>query len=104
MTDWIIHSELSDMVLIPLHVELLFLPTTLQHVDIWSTKIPILGCAYNTAGLDKVHDQRKRILCTLDETGKTMTIESSKVDFRRPLTAVTEITECGRWVWFGPQS
>ena len=38
MTDWILHSELSRLVLIPLHAKLLFLPITLQHVDISSTK------------------------------------------------------------------
>ena len=31
MTDWILHSELSHLVLIPLHAKLLFLPITLQH-------------------------------------------------------------------------
>ena len=56
-----------------------------------------------TAGRDKVYDQAKRILCTLDETGKPMAIESRKVDCRRPLMAVTEMTDCGRWVCFGPQ-
>ena len=30
------------------------------------------GCAYSTAGRDKVVDQGKRILCTPDETGKPM--------------------------------
>ena len=39
MTDWILHSELSHLVLIPKHAKLLFLPITLQHVGIWSTKI-----------------------------------------------------------------
>ena len=42
MTDWIFHSELSRLVWIPLHVKLLFLPITLQHVDNWSTKTPYL--------------------------------------------------------------
>ena len=60
-------------------------------------------CAYSTAGRDKVYDQRKRILCTLDETGKPIAIESRKVNCRRPLMAVTEMTDCGRWVCFGPQ-
>ena len=32
-----------------------------------------------------------------------MVIESRKVNCRRPLMAVTEMTDCGRWVWFGPQ-
>ena len=32
-----------------------------------------------------------------------MTIESREVDCRRPLMAVTEMTDCGRWVSFGPQ-
>ena len=39
MTDWILHSELSHLVLIPQHAKLLFLLITLQHVGIWSTKI-----------------------------------------------------------------
>ena len=38
MNDWILHSELSHLVLIPQHAKLLFLPITLQHVGIWSTK------------------------------------------------------------------
>ena len=65
-------------------------------------KDSLLGCAYSTAGRDKVYHQGKRILCTLDETGKPMAIESRKVDCRR-LMAVTEMTDCGRWVCFGPQ-
>ena len=39
MTDRILHSELSHLVLIPQHAKLLFLLITLQHVGIWSTKI-----------------------------------------------------------------
>ena len=35
---------------------------------------------------------------TLDETGKPMAIDSRKVECRRPLMAVTEMTDCGRWV------
>ena len=66
-------------------------------------KDSLLGCAYSTAGGDKVYDQGKRILCTLDETGKPMAIESTKVDCQRPMMAVTEMTDCGRWVCFGPQ-
>ena len=38
MTDWIFHSELSHLALIPQHAKLLFLPI-LQHVGICSTKI-----------------------------------------------------------------
>ena len=66
-------------------------------------KDSLLGCAYSTAGRDKVYDQGKRILCTLAETGEPMAIDSRKVDCRRPLMAVTEMTDCGRWVCFGPQ-
>ena len=39
MTDWILHSELIHLVLIPQHAKLLFSLITLQHVGIWSTKI-----------------------------------------------------------------
>ena len=60
-----------------------------------------LGRAYRTAGRDKVYDEGKRILCTLDGTGKPMVIESRKVNCRRPLMAVTEMTDCGRRVCFG---
>ena len=63
----------------------------------------LLGCAYSTAGRDKVYDQGKRILCTLDDTRKPMAIESRKVNCRRPFMAVTEMTDCGRRVCFGPQ-
>ena len=42
MTDWNLRSELSHLVLMPLHAKRLFLPITLQHVDIWSTKTPHL--------------------------------------------------------------
>ena len=94
MTDEILHSELSHLVLIPQHAKLLFLLITMQHVGIWSTKIHYWNV--RTA-------LQKRILCTLDETGKPMAIESRKVDCRRPLMAVTEMTDCGRWVCFGPQ-
>ena len=91
MTDWTLHSQLSHLVLIPLHVKLLFLPIT------W-----ILGPQRLPAGRDKFYDQGKRILCTLDGTGKPMAIESRKVNCRRPLMAVTEMMDCGRWVCFGP--
>ena len=63
-------------------------------------KDSVLGCAYSTASRDKVHAQ---VLCSLDETGKPMAIESRKANCRRPLVAVTEMTDCGRWVCFGPQ-
>ena len=39
----------------------------------------------------------------LDETGKPMAIDRRKVNCRRPLMAVAEMTDCGRWVCFGPQ-
>ena len=42
MNDWILHGELSHLVLIPLHAKLLFPPTTLQDVGTWSTKTPYL--------------------------------------------------------------
>ena len=32
-----------------------------------------------------------------------MATESRKVNCRRPLMAVTEMTDCSRWVCFGPQ-
>ena len=66
-------------------------------------KDSLLGCAYSFAGRDKVYVQGKRILCTLDGTRKPMAIESRKVNCRRSLMAVTEITGCGRRVCFGPQ-
>ena len=66
-------------------------------------KDSLRGCAYSTGGRDKVYDQGKRILCTFDGTGKPMAIESRKVNCRRPLMAVTEMTGCGRWLCFGPQ-
>ena len=62
-----------------------------------------LGCACSTAGKDKVYDQSKRILCTLNAPGKPMVIESRKVNCGRPLMAVTEMTDGGHWVCFGPQ-
>ena len=42
-------------------------------------KESLLGCANRTAGRDEVYDQGKRILCTLDEIGKPMAIESEKL-------------------------
>ena len=71
MIDWILHSELSHLVSIPLHAKQLFLQTNLQHVDMWSTKIRLLGCAYSTAGRDKVYDRGKRILCPIRWNRKT---------------------------------
>ena len=62
-------------------------------------KDSLLGCAYSTAGRDKVYDQGKRILCT----GKPVAIESRKVNCRRPLMAVTEIQTVVDGVCFGPQ-
>ena len=62
MTDWILHSELSHLVLIPLHAKLLFLPIKLQHVDFLLHRDSLVGCAYSTAGRDKVYDQGKRTL------------------------------------------
>ena len=81
MTDWILHSELSHLVSIPLHVKLLFLPITLQHVDIWSTKIPYLDVRTALQAETK-YMTKGRILCTLCGTGKPMTIESRKVNCR----------------------
>ena len=66
-------------------------------------KESLLGCACISAGRDKVHDQGKRILCNLDGSGKPRVIESRKVNCRRPLMAVTEMTDCGRRVSFGPE-
>ena len=43
-------------------------------------KVSLLGCAYSTAGKNKVYDKGKRILCTLDASGKSMVIESRKVN------------------------
>ena len=103
VTDWILHCELSHLVLIPQNAKTV-VPTN-HHAARWCSvhKDPLLGCAYSTAGRDKVYDQGKRILCTLDETGKPMAMESRKVDCRRFLMAVTEMTDCGRWVCFGQQ-
>ena len=42
VNDWIFHCGLSHLVRIPQHAKLLFLPITLQHVGIWSTKTPFL--------------------------------------------------------------
>ena len=47
-------------------------------------------------------DQGKGIPCTLDGTGKPMVNESRKVNCRRLSRCVTEMTDCGRWVCFGP--
>ena len=45
MTDWIFTAN-YHMVLTPQHGKLLFLPITLQHVGVWSTKIHYLDvCA-----------------------------------------------------------
>ena len=57
--------------------------------DGWSIQYPaargylihkdsLFACAYSTAGKDKVYDEGKRILCTLDTSGKPMVIESRK--------------------------
>ena len=43
MNGWIFHSELSHLVLTPQHAKLLFLPITMRHVGIWSTKTRHLG-------------------------------------------------------------
>ena len=102
MTSGIFHSELSHLVLIPQHAK----PVPTNHPAAGGYLVhkgSLLGCAYSTAGRDKVYDQGKRILCTFDETGKPMATESTKVDCRRPLMAVTEMTDCGRWVCFGHQ-
>ena len=103
MNDWILHSELSHLVLIPQHAKTVVLANHPAARGYLVHKDSLLGCAYSTACQDKVYDQGKRILCTLDETGKPMAIESRKVDCRRPLMAVTEMADCGRWVCFGPQ-
>ena len=77
LTDRIFHSELSHLVLIPLHVLYLDVRTALQ--------------------------AETKFSCTLDRTGKPMAIESRKVNCRRPLMSVTEMTDCRRWVCSGPQ-
>ena len=60
-------------------------------------------CVQHCRQRQSVRPRRERILCTLDASGKPMVIESRKVNCRRPMTAVTEMTDCGRWVCFGPQ-
>ena len=91
-------TDRIHLVMIPQRAKLLFLPITLQHVGIWSTKIQYLYVRAALQAETKVYDQVQRILCTLDETGKPMAIVNC-----RPLMAVTEMTDCGRWVCFGPQ-
>ena len=102
MTDWIRHGELSHLVLISQHAKLLFL-ITLQHVGIWSTKI---HCWDVRTAL------QAETRCLIKESGScapSMRPESQrpsradKVDCRRPLMAITEMTDCGRWVCIGPQ-
>ena len=82
--------------------KLLFLPIAVQHVGIWSTKAPYSDVR-TALQAETVYGQGKWILCTLDGTGKTMAIESRNVNYRRPLMAVTEMEDCGRWYCFGPQ-
>ena len=103
VNDWILHSELSHLVLIPQRVKLLFLPITLQHAGIWSTK---------TQYLDARTALQAETKCMIKERGSCapwMRQESrwpsgaEQVDCRRPLMAVTEMTDCGRWACFGPQ-
>ena len=91
LTDWIIRSE---------HAKLVLLPITLLHVDNRFTKILYLDVRTQA---ETVYDPGKRIFCTLGGTGKPMVIETRKVKCRRPLMAVIEMTDCGRWVCFGPQ-
>ena len=92
VTDWILHSELSNLVLIPQHAKLLFPLITLQHVVFGPQRFITGMCVQHYKPRQSV--QGKRILCTLEETGKPVTIESRKVDCRRPLVAVTEMTDC----------
>ena len=102
LTDWILRSELSHLVLIPLHENCCSRQPPCC-TWIFEPQRFSFGCVYCTAGRDKVYAQGKRIPCTLDGTGKPMVIESRKVNCRRPLMAVTEMTDCGRWVCLGPQ-
>ena len=47
---------------------------------------------------------KDREFCALlARSGKPIVIESRKVNCRRPVMAVTEMTDCGRWVCFGAQ-
>ena len=93
MTDWILHSELSHLVLVLQHAKLLFLPTTQRHVGIWSTKIHYwdvrTALQAETKCMIKLSGS-----CAPYETGKPMSIESRKVNCRRPLMAVTDMTDC----------
>ena len=66
-------------------------------------KDSLLGCAYSITSRDKVCDQGKGILCTLHGSGKPVVTQSREVNCRRPLMAVTEMTDCGQRVCFGPQ-
>ena len=104
MNDWILRGELSHLVLIPLHAKLLFLPITLQHVGIWSTKTPSLDVRTALQAETKCMII-ERVSCAplmRQESQRPSRAEKSTVD--SPLMAVTEMTDCGRWVCFGPQS
>ena len=67
MNDWILHTELSHLVLIPLHAKTVVPANHPAARGYLVHKDSLLGCAYSTAGRDKVYDQGKKILCTSDE-------------------------------------
>ena len=64
MNDWIFHSELSHLVLIPQHAKTVVPANHLAARGYLVHEDFLLGCAYSTAGRDKVYDQGKRILST----------------------------------------
>ena len=103
MKDCILHSGLSHLVLIPQHAKLLFLPITLQHVGIWSTKTPNLDVRTALQAVTKCMTKERGSCAPWMRPESQWAIESNKVNCRRPLLAVTETTDCGRWVCFGPQ-
>ena len=103
MTVLILPSEPSHLALIPFHAKQLFLPIIQQRVGIRFTKNLYLDAGTALQVETKCIIKEREFCALLDRSGKPTVIESRKVNCRRPVMAVTEMTDCGRWVCFGPQ-
>ena len=66
MTDWILHSELLTFGIDTVACKTVVPANHPAARGYLVHKDSLLGCAYSTAGRDKVYDQGKRILCTLE--------------------------------------
>ena len=92
LSDWTLLSGSSHLALTSLHAKSCSCPS-FYNVEILDPKRLCTRIWQQT----KIKYMTKIILYFLDASGKSMVIESRKVNYRRSLMTVTEMTDSGRW-------